>query len=70
MTESIILTLRGKSGALDDVSASDITVYADLSSLGNATGTYNVPAVVEIKNADGVDAVGKYNVTVRVKETD
>ena len=70
LTESIILTLRGKSGALDDVSASDITVYADLSSLGNATGTYNVPAVVEIKNADGVDAVGKYNVTVRVKETD
>lgn len=66
VTDSLTVLLRGSDGALDSISADDITIEADLSSQRNATGTYTVPATVKISGVTAVDAVGEYKVTVTI----
>ena len=65
LTDKLEITLRGLQSHIDAVKASDIVVRADLSDLGAATGTYSVPAKIEVKG-NNVDAVGKYTITVQI----
>ena len=65
LTDRLEITLRGLKSHIDAVKASDIAVRADLSDLGAATGTYSVPAKIEVKG-NNVDAVGKYTITVQI----
>ena len=67
MTESLNLVIRGTSSAIADVESADIVIVADLSSLRNATGTFTVPAIIEVDKS-GVDAVGNYTVTVTIEQ--
>jgi len=64
VTQYIEITIRGPKDAVDSVKASDITVTADLSDLGQTTGRYSVEADVSISGNDSVGAIGTYNVVV------
>ena len=65
VTQSLDVLLRGASETLDDITADNIRVVADLSELGETTGTYTVPAEIII-NGTYVDVgeIGEYRVTV------
>jgi len=64
VTQFIEVTIRGPWDAVDSVKASDITVTANLSDLGQTTGRYSVEADVSISGNESVGAVGAYNVVV------
>ena len=69
VTESLNVVLRGKTALLNQVTADNITVQVDLSTVDvttGSTGTISVPAVVTISGVDGVGAVGTYNVVVSI----
>ena len=65
VTSSLPVTLRGPASDLESVSADDIQVIADLSDIAADSGTYTVPARIEISGYD-VGAVGSYEVTVHI----
>lgn len=65
-TQSLSVRLRGSKADLDAVESTNIRVVADLSELGEATGTYSVLAKVYIDGFKYVDTVGDYYVTVTV----
>ena len=69
ITQSLPVTIRGKEGIIDEVSASNIRIVADLSELGNTTGVFTVTAKVYVDGYTEVGAVGEYKVSVSVTET-
>jgi len=64
VTQYIEVTIRGPYEDVEAVKASDITVTADLSDLGQTTGRYSVEAEITIAGSGKVGAVGTYNVVV------
>ena len=66
-TQVRTVVLRGTKKALDKVQASQIKMVADLSGVANATGSYNVPARVDLFAGDNVGVVGQHNVVVNLK---
>ncbi len=65
MTSSLPVTLRGTAEDLEAVSAQQVHVIADLSGIAADSGSYTVPARVEVDGFD-IGAVGSYEVTVRI----
>ncbi len=65
-TQSLAVSLRGTAEDLEDVTPENIRVVADMSELGEATGTYSVPATIYVDGFRYVDAIGDYYVTVTV----
>jgi YbbR domain-containing protein len=67
ITQSLDVTIRGKAETLELIRPENVHIVADLTDLGDTTGTYAVPARVyvdgDFKDAD-VGAIGEYKVTV------
>ena len=68
ITQSLDITLRGAQSDLDQITADNIRIIADLSELGNTTGTFSVAAIINVDGFPNVDAIGPYTVTVAVTE--
>lgn len=66
ITQSLDITLRGDEDDIDAVKPENIRVVADLSELGNTTGTFTVAAKAYVDGFGSVDAVGEYKVTVSI----
>ena len=66
ITQSLDVTLRGPEDTINTVNASNVRIVADLSELGNTTGTFSVPAKVYIDGFVNVDAIGDYKISVIV----
>ncbi len=70
VTETLVVTLRGTAEELAKISAEDIIVAVDLSSVDTSwgsTGAITVSAEVYVSGDTGVGAVGSYNVVVDVE---
>ena len=65
-TQSVNVLLRGPAADLDKIDASNIHIIANLSELGNNSGTFSVDARVVIDGFTDIDAIGSYTVTVVV----
>lgn len=65
VTSSLPVTLRGPASDLDAIDGSEVRVIADLSDIAADSGSYTVPARVEVSGYD-VGAVGAYEVTVHI----
>lgn len=65
VTSSLPITLRGASSDLDAIYGSEVHVIADLSDIAADSGSYTVPARIEVSGYD-VGAVGTYEVTVHI----
>lgn len=68
LTGSLNVSIFGTAGDVAAVTGEDITVTADLSSYSGASGTYNVPAVVEVNTPGDVGVSGTYQVQVTIQE--
>ena len=65
VTSSLPVTLRGSASDLDAIYGSEVHVIADLSDIAADSGSYTVPARIEVSGYD-VGAVGTYEVTVHI----
>lgn len=68
LTEELPVTIFGTSADVGAVSEEDITVTADLSDYSGASGTYTVPATVQIGTDGDVGVSGTYQVQVTIQE--
>ena len=69
ITQSLDVTVRAAPSVIDEIEMSHIRIVADLSELGNTTGTFSVPAKVHVDGGfTDAGAVGEYTVTVSVTE--
>jgi len=66
VTQTLEVTLRGTRSQMGSLSTARITAVADLSTLGNGTGTYLVPTEIEITGADGIGVLGEYSIYVQI----
>ncbi len=65
ITQSLDITLRGEANVIDQVTAENIRIVANLSELAGKKGTYQVSPRVYVDGFDNaVEAVGDYAVTV------
>lgn len=67
VTSSLPVTLRGVPREIEGVTAQDVQVIADLSDISDASGSYTVPARIQVDKYD-VGVVGSYEVTVHIGE--
>ena len=65
VTSSLPVTLRGSASDLEAIYGSEVHVIADLSDIAADSGSYTVPARIEVSGYD-VGAVGTYEVTVHI----
>lgn len=65
VTSSLPVTLRGTAADLAVISDRQVRVIADLSDIAADSGSYTVPARIEVDGYD-IGAVGSYEVTVRI----
>lgn len=67
--DTVNLTLRGKTEALSEITAEDITLSVDLSEIKAGAGSVTLPIKVELSGtyAKSVYELGEYNVVVTVK---
>ena len=67
LTNSVAVTIVADSDIISDITASDITLSADLSSFANSSGNVMVPVTVEFKDVGGTAfEFGTYNIQVIV----
>lgn len=69
ITQSLDILLRGPEETLSRIKSDNVRIVADLSELGNATGTMSVSATVYIDGYSDVDAIGEYKISVSVTES-
>ncbi|MEL4105937.1 CdaR family protein [Oscillospiraceae bacterium WX1] len=65
-TKSLDVVLRGKADDLSKVTAADLRVTADLSSVGTVPGTYTVPVTVTLNGGASTGIIGTYKITVKI----
>ena len=65
MTSTLPVTLRGTAEDIEAVTADQVSVVADLTDIAADSGSYTVPAHIEVEGYD-IGAVGSYEVTVRI----
>lgn len=68
ITQTMDITLRGSKEAIDNISADNIRVVANLEGLGNAEGTFEVEAKVYVDGYTDIGPLGTYQVNVRVQK--
>lgn len=66
LTEELSVHLFGTAAELEGITGEDVTVTADLSDYAVASGTYMVPAQIEVGDTVGVS--GTYQVQIRIPE--
>jgi hypothetical protein len=64
ITQSLDVTVRGQEADLEQITSENIRIVADLSEIGNVTGTFAAPAKIYVDGFNTVDAVGEYWITV------
>jgi len=64
ITQSLDVTIRADEETLSQIEPSNIRIVADLAELGNTTGTFSVPAKVNIDGFVNADAIGDYKISV------
>lgn len=69
ITQSLDILLRGPEESVNKITSSNIRIVADLSELGNATGTMSVEAKVYIDGYSNVDAIGVYRISISVNKS-
>lgn len=65
VTSSLPVVLRGAADDIEAVTEEQVRVIADLSDISADSGSYTVPARIEVDGYD-IGAVGSYEVTVRI----
>lgn len=68
VTSTLPVVLRGTPAEIAKVSEKDVHVIADLADVADASGSYTVPARVQVDKYD-VGSVGTYEVTVHIGES-
>lgn len=68
VTSTLPVVLRGTAEEIAKVSAKDVYIIADLADVADASGSYTVPARVQVDKYD-VGSVGTYEVTVHIGES-
>ena len=66
VTSSLNVTLRGAKELLDGIEPEQVTAFADLADVANASGTYTVPAVIRVADGGDVGTTQSYQLTVRI----
>lgn len=66
VTSSLNVTLRGASNTLEEIDSETVTAVADLSGVTFASGTYTVPAKIQIAGDPDVGLLQNYQLTVRI----
>lgn len=67
LTTELPVSLRGTAADVESVTPENVVVVADLTDVNDASGSYTVPARVEISGAD-VGVLGEYQVRVTITE--
>ena len=65
----IDVTIRGAENVINNITADDISVAVDLSSVGQSLGKYLLSAKVTVKNRTDVAPIGTYNVSVLIEDS-
>lgn len=68
LTNAVNVTLFGTSGDVEAITGENITVTADLSGYSGASGTYNVPATVQVETGGDVGVSGTYQLQLSIQE--
>lgn len=68
LTEELPVTIFGTTADVEAITSENITVIADLSDYSAASGTYTVPATVQIASSGDVGVSGTYQVRVTIQE--
>ena len=68
LTDSLQLTLCGKSGDVAHLTAEDVDVLLDLSAVPAEEGTFTVPAEITVKSGKNIGVVGTHEVFLRLSE--
>lgn len=66
VTSSLNVVLRAASEVLSSISENQITAIADLTGIADASGTYTVPAVIQIEGEPDFGTTESYQLTVRI----
>lgn len=69
LTKELEVKLRGTSAAVAAVRASDLTVVADLKDVNSASGSYTIPATIQVGTGGDVGAVGTYQIKITISDT-
>ena len=68
LTSELSVTLRGKSADVAAVQPEDLVILADLKDVSSASGSYTVPAEVQIRSDGDVGVVGTYQIKITLSE--
>ncbi|MDD4716062.1 MAG: CdaR family protein [Oscillospiraceae bacterium] len=68
VTKNLQVMVRGPADTVALIQSSNLWAAADLSSIGQATGQYTVPAKVYLNGYSDAGIVGEYNVVVSLKK--
>ena len=68
ITQQMTVSIFGTAADTDAVLAEDVTVVADLTNFSGASGTYTVPATVQVDSAGDVGVSGTYHVQVTITD--
>ncbi len=68
ITQSLDVTVRAPAEVINLISSTNLQIVADLSDIGNATGTYTVNATVSVLGYGDAGVVGDYKVVVSIEE--
>ena len=69
ITQQMTVSIFGTASDTAAVTGADVTVVADLGNYSGASGTYTVPATVQVNTAGDVGVSGTYHVQVTITES-
>lgn len=70
LTQEVTVRLFGPAEKVKAVRGKDVSVVANLSNYSEASGTYSVPAVIELKSSHDIGVSGTYAVQVTIQDAD
>lgn len=70
LTLEMAVNIFGTAADVEAATGDDVSVVADLSSYNNASGSYTVPARVEIASGKDIGVTGTYKVQVTIRDLD
>jgi len=70
LTHQLTISIFGKAEDVAAVTGEDITVVADLSSYTGASGTYTVPAQVQVNTNGDVGVAGTYHIQITIQSSE
>lgn len=70
VTQQMTVSIFGTASDVAAVAGGDVTVVADLSNYSGASGTYTVPATIQVDTAGDVGVSGTYNIQVTISDAE